>query len=316
MVCVGSALLDIYLKSKDFKKISSGEFAGGVALCEAFGGKVEVEEMVLTTGGGGTNAAVSFVRKGSITGLIAELGTDVVAATIKEELVREGVDVSFLVEEKDEETGLSSVMVSSDGGRALAVYRGASKMLTSDDISWEQLDTEWFYVTSLGGRVELLERLIRFAKKQGIKLAVNPGMEEIKQLESGGTEQLSNLLKDVAVLVVNREEARALTGVDFAEESIWRSEQCLVGPEVSVITAGTQGGKVCAGGACYFYETKQTRVVDQTGAGDAFGTGLVAALMKDKDIETAIEWGKKQAASVVGFMGPKRGLLRLADLEI
>ena len=50
-------------------------------------------------------------------------------------------------------------------------------------------------------------------------------------------------------------------------------------------------------------------MVDSTGAGDAFGSGFVAGLMLGKPIEEAVEWGKKQAASVVEHIGAKKGLL-------
>ena len=53
IVCVGSALLDIYLKSEKFVRLPTGKFADGVALCSDWGGKTEVEEMAVTTGGWG-----------------------------------------------------------------------------------------------------------------------------------------------------------------------------------------------------------------------------------------------------------------------
>jgi sugar/nucleoside kinase (ribokinase family) len=55
--------------------------------------------------------------------------------------------------------------------------------------------------------------------------------------------------------------------------------------------------------------------VEETGAGDAFGSGLVAALIQGKEIEEAIEWGKRQAAKVVQYMGAKRGLMTLEEIS-
>ena len=50
-------------------------------------------------------------------------------------------------------------------------------------------------------------------------------------------------------------------------------------------------------------------MVDSTGAGDAFGSGFIAALMSGKQIEEAIDWSRKQAANVVKFIGAKKGLM-------
>lgn len=82
-----------------------------------------------------------------------------------------------------------------------------------------------------------------------------------------------------------------------------------------VITDGEKGGRVCHQGACFWYEGIKTTMVDSTGAGDAFGSGFVAALMSDQDVRGAIEWGRKQAANVVKFIGAKKGLLTLEEIS-
>lgn len=311
VVCIGSALLDVYLKSDKFVKVVSGVFSGGVALNEEFGGKTEVQEMTLTSGGGGTNTAVSFARKGLSTALIAEMGTDLVAATIKEELTREAVDTSFLVEEADEVTGLSSILVGADGSRSVAVYRGASGLLTKEDMPWDRLQPKWFYLSSLGGEMALLEGLIGHAKTFGFKIALNPGIKEIERLgEWGGV----SLFDGITVLLVNREEAAKLSDLNFLDDSIWLSDQTIPGPEYVVITDGRRGGKVVHQGQSYFYDILPVPTVEETGAGDAFGSAFVAALIKDRPVIEAIDWGKRQAASVVQFMGAKKGLLTLDQL--
>lgn len=314
VICVGSAVLDIYLKSPEFKQIPSGEFEGGVALCEAYGGKVEVEELAVTTGGGGTNAAVSFARKNLKTAIICEMGKDLIGETVKRELVAEGVDVSLIVEEAGEQTGLSSIMVSGEGGRSVAVYRGASKMLSVDDVSWDRLDAEWIYLASIGGQMELIEKLLAFAKEKEMRVAWNPGKSEIEALGKDDGKR-RELLAMVEVLLVNREEAELLTGTKFADENVWKSEECVVGPAHSVITDGEDGGKACFGGKCVFWKASGEKAIERTGAGDGFGSGVVAGLILGRKFEEALEWGNRQAASVVSFMGPKRGLLTREQIE-
>lgn len=314
VVTMGSAVLDIYLKSSEFKKINSGEFEGGVALCEAYGGKVEVEEIAVTSGGGGTNTAVSFARKGFHVGVVAEMGQDLIGAMVVKELEQEGVDTSMLIQEVDEQTGVSSIMVSAvDGDRSVAVYRGASKMLTREDIDWERLKTNWLYISSLGGQVELLRELLQFADRNSIRVAVNPGKPEIQAIAASG--ERGEFFSDADLLILNREEAQLLTGERYDDESVWKSEACMLGPKTCIITDGPNGGKACSGGVCHFWQAGEQKAIERTGAGDSFGSGLVAALMKGKSLEEAVVWGDRQASSVVRFMGPKKGLLSLEEIQ-
>lgn len=314
VITIGSALLDIYLKSDSFKKIPSGEFEGGVALCESYGSKTELNDIVLSTGGGATNTAVSFARKGITAAIICELGTDLIAETIKQELSKEGVNLDFVIQEPDEKTGLSSIMVGADGGRAANIYRGASRMITKSDINWQALDTGWFYITSVGGQVELITSLMEHATKHQIKVAWNPGQSEITTL-SNDSGVKSSLLQQTTVLIVNRQEAEGLTGINFSDSKIWQSEHCITGPATTLITDGDNGGKMCHQGDCSFWQANHNKAIEKTGAGDAFGSGFIAALLKGQNVTTAIEWGNKQAGQVIQFIGPKQGLMTLEEIQ-
>lgn len=321
VICVGSALLDIYIKSDKLRQVPMMAYESGLALCTELGSKTEVEELDLASGGAGTNSAVSFVRKGLRTALIAEIGRDLIATTIKQELVREDVDLILMSEVEGEETGMSLILVTPDGNRTALVHRGAAKMLTNEDIAWDKLETQWLYVSSLGGNLWLMQSLIGHARDHNLKIAINPGMGEIlkmrdaTRLPDGQGCEIRDIFGGVDLLMVNREEAKVLTEVDFEAEAIWKSEQTIEGPKRVIITDGRNGGKYRDGDKVDFYKIIPSKVVQETGAGDAFGSGVVAALIMGKDTHTAIEWGKKQASNVVQFMGAKKGLLTLDEIR-
>ncbi len=299
VITIGSALLDIYLKSDEFTKLSSTKFPDGSALALEFGGKTEIDDIEVCSGGAATNNAVSFARKGIKTAIIAELGTDLIAATIKEELKREKVDVGMLVEEHDEETGISCILVHPEGGRSVAVFRGASKMLTVEDMPWHKLDTRWLFISSVGGDIKLLTEIITFAADNQIKIAFNPGKKEL-ELAS----QWLGLIPKLSVLFINKEEHQVLT-----------EHVADINPQILCITDGAQGGTVITSTENIPFKSKPMTAVEETGAGDAFGSGFVAALIHDQSIQTAINWGINQATSVISFMGAKRGLLTLDQIK-
>jgi sugar/nucleoside kinase (ribokinase family) len=314
VVSIGSATLDIFLKSDQFK-INRHE--QGVYLCEKYEGKIEAQELVMASGGGATNSAVSFARNGLRVAPIIEMGKDPASETILSELKREGVDLSFVIQEEAEITAVSVILLSGKGSGSIVTFRGASKMLTTGDIPFDKLGMilkpgGWIYLTSVGGDMDLVERVLSWGKEKGRKVFWNPGAAEIAGIKKGLAlpEQGQALINAVNVLQMNRAEAADFFGIDFTDDEVWKAEHCPVRPEtILLITDGENGGRVCSGGNCFWYKGIKTKMVDSTGAGDAFGSGLVTGLMKEKSIEESVEFGKKQAASVIKFIGAKQGLM-------
>src|SRR5579859_3815701 len=94
VISIGSAVMDIFLKSAKF---AVTPVADHLMVCELYGGKMDVEESLVTSGGAGTNTAVSFARQGFSVGCIASVGKDIAAQIVLDDLVREGVETKNLV---------------------------------------------------------------------------------------------------------------------------------------------------------------------------------------------------------------------------
>jgi len=311
VVTVGAATLDIFMRSDNFKVMKSEAVTGGLAMCEVYGGKMEVEQVEIVSGGGATNCAVSCARKELKTACICEMGNDPQALIVHKDLEEAGVDTRFLVQEPDEITAVSVILIAKDGGRSIMVHRGASAMLTKSDLPLKEIETRWLHITSLGGNMALLTQLLNWAKEKKIRVSLNPGMTEIKVKE-----KLLKLLPLVEVLFINREEAEKLWGEELKEEKAWRGGKEPGGAKVSVITDGKRGGKAWIEGKSVFYKGKTLKaVVDSTGAGDAFASGYIAALLYGHNYERAINWGVENASGVIKKVGAKKGLLSLAQIK-
>ena len=87
-----------------------------------------------------------------------------------------------------------------------------------------------------------------------------------------------------------------------------------LGPKLVVITDGANGAYAYDGKKYYFMKAKTTKVVNTLGVGDAFGSALTSALIYDKNIKEALEWGIKNSASVVSHIGAQAGLLTKAKI--
>lgn len=305
VISIGSAALDLFIRSDKFKVVESDEVAGGVAICQVYGGKMEVENVMITSGGGGTNTAVSFARKDLKTACIAEMGNDPAALIIHKELEEAQVDTRYLVQEPSETTAVSTILISHDGGRSVIVYRGAAAMLDSHDLPFEKIKTRWVHVTSLGGNLDLLKEIFYWARSNNVRISFNPGVTELKQQK-----KLQNLLPSVEMLFLNREEARLLYDADYIDGGIPE------GAHVSVITDGDKGGMLFDNEKRIAYKALVPKsCMDTTGAGDGFASGMVAGVLYGMDYERSIEWGLKNAVSVIEKMGAKPGLLTLSEIR-
>jgi len=210
-VCIGSATQDVFVRSQASKILTlADEREERRLLCFDYGGKINVEHIEFTTGGGATNAAVSMARQGGRAAFLGKTGPDKIGQLIIHELQAHGVDTSYHLRSADESTGYSVILTSYEGDRTVLTHRGASTSMTADEIDWSFIGkTGWLYVTSLsGGSARLLEPLGERAAAAGVKIAFNPGSTQIR----AGLDALGGFLSRTDVLLLNKEEAARLTG--------------------------------------------------------------------------------------------------------
>ncbi len=301
VICVGAATLDIFVRSDDFRVIPTSE---GVVLCEAYGGKLEVNELTWVSGGGATNAAACFVRQWFDVGLIAEIGNDTPGKALVSELESLGIGTEMLVREDDEQTATSIVLVAPTGGRSIVTYRGASKMLEVKDIPWDSLDTDWLYITSLGGQMELLEALTSHAQQHGIKIAINPGAGELKH-----PEVIYRLAPYWEVLMLNESETASLTGASDHELPTLEPLAKTLGARQTIVTAGDKGAILILGDETWFCPPGTEKAIESTGAGDAFGSGFVSGLIRGWDSMKSLQLAQSNSVGVISQVGAKAGII-------
>jgi sugar/nucleoside kinase (ribokinase family) len=152
-------------------------------------------------------------------------------------------------------------------------------------------------------------------KNNQIKLAFNPGSWQLRE----GYDAIKDIMAMTYMIYVNREEAEKLTGFG---ESAGKERDLLIalnklGPKVCVITDGSNG--------CFAYDSINGKFMkvgimpvdayERTGAGDAFGSGTLSALIHGKTLEEALLWGTVNSSSVIGYTGPQKGLLKLSEID-
>ncbi len=308
IITLGSATQDVLMASDAFKIVQEGDFTVGEGLCLPFGSKVAADKLEVTSGGGGTNTAVTFARQGFRTCCIGAIGRDHATTLILDDLRREGVDAKHFQIADGGRTEYSVILVAPDGERTILVYRDANVGLDAAKIPWGTLKAKWMYIDSVGS-LDVLTKAVVWAKRTGAHLATNPGGRDLEL----GMARLAPLWKDFDIVGMNQEEAAKLTGIPYTEEdAIFKKMDEAIGG-IFIMTKGREGVRVSDGHFVYSSDIPNDRVVERTGAGDAFNSGFVAEFIRSGSIEKAIQAGTMNASSVVMQFGAKAGILRKGE---
>lgn len=300
IVTIGKATQDVFLKSTNaFRQYEHK----GVKYEELpVGQKLDLDEVIFSTGGNVTNAAVTFARQGLHSKFAWCIGDDAPSETIMQSLDREGIDTSHVFQGERFKASYSVVLMLSGGERTILNYKGSMPTAKDHELDLSVIDEgDWLYISSLGD-MELLEMIITRAAKHGVKVMLNPAGVELQN-----TEKLKGLLEDVEVLTVNKEEAQMIVHGETIEELARHARHyCPVvivsdGPKGAVATDGKT--MITAG----MYE--DVPVVDRTGGGDAFGSGFLSQYAQGKSLRESVVFASANSTSVVQFIGAKEGIL-------
>lgn len=297
VVTFGSAVIDIFVDTNFPEK---GKF-----MSYPVGSKILIEDVKFDIGGGGTNTAVAFSRLGLKTGYIGKIGLDTNTEAILETLRRE--KIKFLgVVKKRASNGYSIILDSKENNRTILTYKGPNNELSIKELKLRKIKTKWIYYSSLlGESFKTQIELARYLKeKKQVKLAFNPSEYLIKRKPS----EIKDLLRISEVLILNKEEARLLTKDKNLLKGLYR-----LGPKIVVITDKNNPMQCydSYSGKVYTLKPHKIKVIERTGAGDAFASGFVAGLIAKKTILECLKLGLRESESVIQHFGAKNNLLRM-----
>jgi len=301
VITFGSAAWDVFMEmppkfiKKDERLVSGRGFAFNM------GSKIDVPGMRFAFGGGGLNTATAFSRQGFRTAYCGMVGDDIPGREILEHLKQINVESSLVSLTRERATNNSVVLNAVGEDRVILVYRGASELLESRHIPWDNLESKLFYLAPLSGRLcRLSEKIVAFAKKNKIMVAANLGNSQMAM----GRECVKNLLARIDVLILNREEASVMTGVGYDDKEKIIKRVAMMHRGTSIITLGKEGALVIDSGKIYEAGLKKFKVVDVTGAGDAFASGFMSGMLASgNDIEYSMRMALVNAKHCLSIRG-------------
>lgn len=305
VVCVGNAKIDTFLTlheaNQHLRLIKETN-----ELCIKFGEKITVDKAEILLGGNAANVAVGTSRLGLVTTLVAEIGKDEFAQKIISTLKSENVNTSNVLQTEGQQSSFSTII---NYKKERTIF--SEHVKRSHNFNFVNIATKWIYLTSLGDEWrDAYNKTVNLANDNNCYLAFNPGTLQIEQ----GLNDMENVLTTTHALFVNKQEAEKILSTHSAIEELLKNLQKL-GPKIVVITDGENGS--CAideKGNIYKKGVIETEVVEKTGAGDAYSSGFLSALINAKSINDAMDWGARNSASVINKVGAQAGLLHKIDL--
>jgi sugar/nucleoside kinase (ribokinase family) len=270
-------------------------------LCLDYGGKIVVEMVDSQVAGTAPNIAVGLSRMGQKTAVISNMGPDGTRKLSLEKLEKENVSTKYVRSIKGAKSAYSVVLN----------FKGEKTLLTAHNKNAYKLPkpmpkTKWLYVGEMGnGYAPFFENLTKYVRKEKIFLGINPGTVQISEKK----QVLFDLIAQSEVLFVNRSEAQSLIQKNIDEVHHLATELFSLGSKHVVVTDGKNGASCFDGKKLLSVDIFQGKLVEATGAGDAFATGFIGALMLGGSDSDALKWGSVNSASVIEYVGPQAGLL-------
>lgn len=258
--------------------------------------EAEIEVESRGVGGSAANVAVGVRRLGGSSAVVGKVGFDSFGRHAMDELMRERVDVSG-VRIGMGPTGFTVIIIDSSGSISMYGFRGVADELEEDEVDERIIgDSKIIHIASL--RQDTSLAVAERAKRGGSLISWDPG----RLLSRKGLGELSHLVSTVDIVLLSELECRAMTGKeDFRAGA--RAISAL-GPKTIVVKRGSKGAYILHESSEFEIPAfKLPRVVDTTGAGDAFAAGLLLSLSRGYGMKKSLVYASAAAALKVTKLG-------------
>ena len=274
----------------------------------------EVDGFLKKFGGAPANTASGLAKLGVPVNYLCKVGADPFGEFLKSELKSYGVNTGGIVTSPTGTTTLAFVSLTKEGERDFFFIRGVHDKITPAEVNLPK-NTAIFHFGSLtqtsATGIKATAKLIQQASGQKAILSYDPNIREFLW----GDLKLAKLvvldtLKKVNIFKVNEEEAVLLSGESNpakAAKKLWRNNLDLL-----MVTLASQGAYYQTRNHSGQVKTIKVKVVDTTGAGDAFNAGMLESIYRHpgllmqtekKELERAV----RRAAVIGSLTTTKKG---------
>ncbi|MFH1667587.1 MAG: carbohydrate kinase family protein [Candidatus Komeilibacteria bacterium] len=317
ILCIGGISQDVIFNTSDANIISKKkDNRAQQYIAFNFGSKNSSPSVMRTYGGGALNSAISFISLGIRAVPMSVIGDDFIGQEILLYLKQKKINKKLIKVLPQEQTAFSFIVNLPQANEHVLFF--SNEVLSKFRIIESDLRpvlTNWIYLSSLRSIYSpySIARIFDYAKERAVKVFWNPGQQQIRVFE-----QYYKYLPQVDFFSINKAEAIGLAkDLKLRGKNETQIAQSLVklGAKAVLVTDGAKGVNYYDRETHYQQKAKTVKVVNTTGAGDAFNAGFLAGFLHyDQDIQRSLELGINNSAAIIQTMGAHQGSLTIKNL--
>ena len=288
IVFIGTAILDSVIKGFDPEPVSAAGFCA--------------ESGSINAGGEGVNGSEAAAKLGMNSALLCFLGKDQAGDLIESELVKHGVDTSYIVRPDGHPTPVTTIFVAEDGNRRSITNSAHRYNFHPEQYVHAFSDAKAVVLGSLFrapfNDPEVIKAVVSEARESGALIFADTKLPNFVRLS---LDDIADSLPFVDYITPNEDEAKYYTGETKPEKMA----------DV-LLSKGVRNVIIKLGGkGCFFKNSEESimlpaygiDVVDATGAGDNFMAGLVSELIRGSGIKEALTFASACGAICTTAVG-------------
>ncbi len=270
-----------------------------------------VQDYTEACGGSAANTIVGLARLGCRTGFIGKVADDREGKLQIDCFKNEGVDTGGVVQAKHGKSGSVMGFVDKKGARALYINSGVNDAIEPREINYGYaFGTEFLHFSSFVGEKSFrAQKKLLGALPNNVKVSFDPGSVYAQK----GFAAVEPIIRSSYLFMPNAGELELLTG----EDDVRKGADLILdaGVKVVAVKLGDKGCYVTDGVERLRIEPFKVKVVDTTGAGDAFCAGFLYGLIKNKSLFECGRFANFVASRCVTAMGARSALPYTKDLQ-
>lgn len=286
VTAIGAALIDLVAVVERFPEINDEVF---------------VPKLEMKSGGSAANFAVACAKLGLNSAFIGKIGRDVFGQKLIQDFGNAKVNVEGIVYAEKIGTGVCYAAVSG-ANRRLYAFSGAANTLEPKDIKKEIIESSKIIHLASLKNIKPLETAAEIAKNGTTQVSLNPGALIADQ----GFKNIEHLISLTDIFISPRDELFKILEVNSLPKALETLFD--LGPKVVAITLGSKGSLVSDGKNQIKIPPHKVKVVDTTGAGDAFSAGFITGILENQELEVCGKMGNATAAIKIQQLGAREGL--------